>query len=68
MERGGRPGSEVPERGAGTGEMVGDFGDDGEGVQVVRTQWQAVSGEVAFLERRYHNHLDKSISNTEWTP
>lgn len=48
--------------------MVADFQDDGRGVPAVRAKWQTVQIKVEPILLRYHNHLDCSINNADWSP
>ena len=48
--------------------MVADFQDDVRGVPAIWTKRQAVQIKVEPPLLRYHNHLDCSINNADWSP
>lgn len=67
MERGGRQDPQVPEVVAG-GAQVGQHRKDNVGrVRHQGQDGQAMQRQVHPSLRRYHNHLDSAIVNTEWT-
>jgi hypothetical protein len=64
MDLGRRQSSKVFKRSAGSNQVVSYFLDNVKIVQHCWEEWQAMSGKVAFLTCRYHNHLDKSINTS----
>lgn len=51
-----------------TYQMVSDFQDNVRIVPAVWAKWQTVQIKVGPLILRYHNHLDCSINNADWSP